>query len=163
MGESPWATDNAIEYFAAALLFAGGMMMILNISPGRRVLTGAWGFAAGVATVRFFTALGQLALIGPDGESLVPSDLVAAIGAMFCLAAIGFAFAVVPQPRPPRRIDPRQLDPVDRPGSLVPDARVHLPSAVHATPSVLVARDRDIPQTVNRDHRPDRVDRAARA
>jgi hypothetical protein len=162
-GRGAWWPNYMIVYLAAAVLLAAGLMMVFKISPGRRVLTGAWGFTGGVALVRFFDAVGHSALIGPDGQTLAAPEVVAAAGAMFCLAALGFAFAVMPErPRVPR-IARDLLEDVDRAGSLVPDDDFLPQPAAHATSSIVVARDRDIPQTVHRDHRADRVDRAARA
>jgi hypothetical protein len=163
VGGSPFRPDYAIEYVAAALLVGSGLMMLFNVSPGRRILTGAWGFTGGIASMRFLTILSQAGLVGPDGETGVSPDLVASIGALFCLAAIGFAFSVVPDQRRPRKIFPPLEDTVDRPGSLVPDERLTPQPALHATPSVVMARDRDLSQAVHRDHRSNRVDRAARA
>jgi hypothetical protein len=90
----PWPFF-VVDYLAAALLIVGGVRTLRGMSGGLRLLSGAWGFTAGMAWMAFFLTLQQNGAGSDFTDTVTPTILIALIGALLGTSLVGLALTVL--------------------------------------------------------------------
>jgi hypothetical protein len=90
----PWPFF-VVDYLAAALLVVGGMRTLRGMSGGLRLLSGAWGFTAGMVWMAFFLTVQQNGSGSNFTDTVTPVVLIALMGALIAASLLGLALTVL--------------------------------------------------------------------
>lgn len=90
----PWPFF-VVDYLAAAMLLLGGARTLRKQKGGLRLLSGGWGFTAGMAWMAFFLTWQQAGAGSSFTDTVTPNTLLTLIGALLVASLGGLAFAVL--------------------------------------------------------------------
>lgn len=94
-GDWQWWPYFVVDYLAAALLLIGGYRTLRKMSGGLRLLSGAWGFTAGMIWIAFFITIEQQAARSDFTDSVSPQSLVLLMGLLLVVSLAGLAMTVL--------------------------------------------------------------------
>ena len=91
-GNWQWWPYWLMDYIAAALLVAGGALVLRKAPRGSAVLAGAWGFTTGIFYSSFWSHIDHFDQ--PADGNIAQTPLTIIIGILWVITIVGFALSL---------------------------------------------------------------------